>query len=120
MDKTKQDALMKFIKRNTALFVLLLAGVAMLLLPGKSESQSREALVSDDELRLGQILSKMEGVGEVSVLLAEMPGREEGYLGAVVVCKGAADPAVQLRILDTVNAYTGLTSNRIVVQKMIS
>ena len=41
-------------------------------------------------------------------------------IGAVVVCQGAADPGVQLRIVETVSAFTGLGSNRIVVQKMIS
>ncbi len=40
------------------------------------------------------------------------------YQGAVVVCKGADDPAVQLAIVDAVSKLTGLGSNRISVLKM--
>ena len=40
------------------------------------------------------------------------------YQGAVIVCQGADDPAVQLAIVDAVSKLTGLGSNRISVLKM--
>ncbi len=40
------------------------------------------------------------------------------YLGAVVVCAGADDPAVQLAVVDAVSKATGLGANQISVLKM--
>jgi len=41
-----------------------------------------------------------------------------GYLGAVVVCQGADDPAVRLRIAEAVVRITGLGMDKIYVVKM--
>lgn len=41
-----------------------------------------------------------------------------GYLGAVVVCQGADDPAVRLRIAEAVARITGLGMDKIYVVKM--
>jgi stage III sporulation protein AG len=40
------------------------------------------------------------------------------YLGAVVVCEGAADPKVRLAIVEAVSKATGLGADRITVLKM--
>lgn len=40
------------------------------------------------------------------------------YLGAIIVCQGADDPAVRLAIVDAVSKYTGLGANQISVLKM--
>lgn len=40
------------------------------------------------------------------------------FLGAVVVCQGADDPVVELRILRIVESVTGLGSERITIAKM--
>ena len=40
------------------------------------------------------------------------------YLGAIVICEGAENPAIQLAIVDAVSKLTGLGSNRISVLKM--
>lgn len=40
------------------------------------------------------------------------------YQGAVVICQGADNPAVQLAIVDAVSKLTGLGANRISVLKM--
>lgn len=40
------------------------------------------------------------------------------YLGAVVLCQGADDPAVKLAIADAVSKITGLGMNKIAVLKM--
>ena len=40
------------------------------------------------------------------------------YLGAVVVCDGADDPAVKLAVVDAVSKATGLGSDKIAVLKM--
>jgi stage III sporulation protein AG len=40
------------------------------------------------------------------------------YLGAIVVCQGADDPAVRLAISQAVSSVTGITTDRISVLKM--
>lgn len=40
------------------------------------------------------------------------------YLGAIVVCQGADNPAVRLSIVEAVSKITGLSSNQISVLKM--
>lgn len=40
------------------------------------------------------------------------------YLGAVVICQGADDPAVRLSVVDAVSKATGLGANKISVLKM--
>lgn len=40
------------------------------------------------------------------------------YLGAIVVCQGAEDPAIQLAIVNAVSSVTGLGADRISVLKM--
>ncbi len=40
------------------------------------------------------------------------------YLGAIVVCQGADDPAVRLAVFQAVSSVTGITTDRISVLKM--
>lgn len=42
------------------------------------------------------------------------------FQGALVVCQGAENPAVQLRVTEAVRALTGLAANNIVISKMKS
>jgi len=122
MSSAGKKATAEFLRKNSWLLVILFAGLLLLLMPSgeKKEAPAAEDLATEQEARLARALSRMEGVGEVYVLLSEKPGREEGYSGAVILCAGAADPGVQLRITESVAAFTGLGSNKIVIQKMIS
>ncbi len=123
MDKRKWEAAAAFVKNNLWLLLMLLAGLSLLLLPGGDagkKSGEDGDLATVQEQRLSDILSHMKGVGEAKVLLAEKPGREQGFSGAVIICSGAEDPGVRLRIVEAVSAFTGLGSNRIVVEKLIS
>ena len=122
MDKRKTEAVAAFVKNNSWLLLMLLAGIALLLAPGSRTEKTggNGELSTAQEQRLSDALSHMRGVGETKVLLAEKSGREQGYSGAVIICAGADDPAVRLRIVDAVSAFTGLGSNKIVVEKLIS
>ena len=44
----------------------------------------------------------------------------KGFAGAVVVCRGAGSPQVRLQVVESVSAFTGLGTDRIVVQNLIS
>lgn len=122
MDEKKRESAFSFFRKNGWLLLMLAAGVLLLLLPARPSEKEDDspAPLTEAEQRLAGALARTEGVGQVYVLLSEKTGREEGYVGAVVVCAGAGDPQVQLRVVETVSAFTGLGSNKIVVQKMIS
>lgn len=118
MDKMKE--LSGFFRKNGWLLIFLLTGLLLMCVPGRSEKKDASGGATDNELRLAGALSRMEGVGEVYVLLAERSGREAGYSGAVVVCAGGSDPGVRLKVTEAVRAFTSLGSDRIIVQKLIS
>ena len=108
-----------FLRNNRWVILLLLAGMLLLLLPKRqADAGEAESIFTSAEERLSAVLGVMDGVGEVRVLLSGGVGRNEEFTGAVVVCRGADDPAVRLRIVEAVSAFTGLGTNRIVVQKM--
>lgn len=123
--------LTKRLQENKYVFLIAFLGLVLLLLPGKStkESGTDYALTASapaggkgdplessgipldtESERLGDFLSDISGVGEVHVLLS----RE----GAVIVCTGADDAGVQLKVTNAVSAYTGLGSDKIRVMKM--
>lgn len=123
--------LTKRLQENKYVFLIAFLGLVLLLLPGKNtkESDTDYALTSSapsggkgdplessgipldtESERLGDFLSDISGVGEVRVLLS----RE----GAVIVCTGADDTGVQLKVTNAVSAYTGLGSDKIRVMKM--
>lgn len=82
-------------------YVLLVAaaGILLLLWPASGASAAGEGGESE-ETRIAEMLSSIEGVGEAKVLLSEN--------GAVIVCPGADDASVCLRITQAVKCYTGL------------
>ena len=119
--KNESKGLNGFLQQKPWLLVMFLAGVILLLLPGRgSLREETESVFTPEEERLSRVLESTDGVGETLVLLSVGSGRNDSFTGAVVVCRGAADPEVRLRIVESVKAFTGLGSNYIVVQKMSS
>ena len=111
------------LQKKSVLIVLLAAGLLLLLWPRSSGSGSagkNEVVSTTEEKRLCAVLSKIDGVGEVYALLSEEPNRRGEYTGAVVVCSGARSPDIRLRVIQAVSAFTGLGSNRIIVEELIS
>lgn len=135
---------------------VMLVGVLLLLLPGKSSGAAEERAsqqstvdvsVSKAEEDLCEILREVHGVGAVRVRLSLQATEEhiyvkdEGetvlvnrgsgtqdalerkivypiYQGAIIVCTGADDAAVQLQIIEAVRQYTGLRTDQISVLPM--
>lgn len=81
-------------------------GLVLLLWPSGAKTQTEAGA----QQQLEQVLGRMEGVGEVRLILSEQ--------GAVVVCAGADNAAVKLDICRAVQCYTGLGSDRIQVFKL--
>ena len=88
-------------------FIILIAGVLLLLLPSGSSQKNVE---SDSSGLLAQVLSCSEGVGNARVLISDS--------GVVVVCEGAANPKVRLDIIRAVESYTGYSSDKITILRM--
>ena len=133
---------------------LVVIGALLLLIFGRGEESSpapgpeqtvtaAEETVSAEK-RLADLLRRIDGVGEVDVLLScstsavteyvsdgdetvivsTGSGKQEGlvrytrypqYIGAVVVCDGGGSADVRLYVTQAVSQFTGLSSDRITV-----
>ena len=159
-----KEGIQKIGKYRYAILVLVVGLVFMMLPTSKTEPSAKKETVSlqqeeNKEDSLSQLLSKVEGAGEVHVMLSIKQGEQtvyqtddsqstgtdsgnyqektviistsdrdqkglicqvnpEIYLGAIVLCQGADDPAVRLAITEAVSKITGLGADRVVVLKM--
>ena len=119
----RKSALSSILQKKSVLIFLLAAGLLLLLWPkssGIGSAEKNEDVFTNEEKRLCAVLSKIDGVGNVYALLSEEPNRRGEYTGAVVVCSGAGSPDTRLRVIQAVSAFTGLGSNRIIVEELIS
>ena len=82
------------LKRYQYVLLVMAAGVLLMMLPMGPSGGSEEAQ------------GPPEGVVPLYTLTPQ-------FQGALVVCPGGGDPAVQLRLLEAVSALTGLGSDRI-------
>ena len=148
-----KEKLRDILKKYRFAALVALAGVVLMLLPGKKDSMPD----AETERRMAEVLGAMDGVGRVQVMLTLRSGetlslaedssatlgsggdvrqdsqvltvnRGSGkqevvvtqrlyptYQGAVVVCQGAGDSRVRLRVMETVAVLTGLSSDKISV-----
>ena len=120
--KGKKLDLGAVLQKRSVLLLLLAGGLLLLLLPRTSGggAAGKDDVSTDAEKRLCAVLSQMDGVGEACVLLSEEPSHRGTFSGAVIVCSGAGTPGVRLRIVNAVSAFTGLGSNRIIVEELKS
>lgn len=103
-------------------YVLLVAvvGVILLLWPtgtkktaaGQATLPQRDAL----ELKLEDALARIQGVGEVTVVLTDRDP-PPGYQGALVVADGGDSPQIRLELCRIVSALTGLGADKITISK---
>lgn len=142
--------------------LVLLVGLVLMLLPSKQSNtevtqvmESKTETKQDIREELTDILSQIEGVGEVKVMLTVASGEETvyqsdteisnttnrietviitdenrkeigliqkvnppKYMGAIIVCKGGANVAVKLAVVEAVSRVTGLGADQISVLKM--
>lgn len=72
-----------FLKKYRHVLLVLLAGIALMCLPAQQEETEvtvvPEPVRDDAETRLARILSRIEGAGEVAVMLTEAGGEEIIY-----------------------------------------
>lgn len=78
---------------------------------GVEESDS----VTVEERKLKDILEKMEGVGEVQVMITR---KEKEVQGVLVVARGSGNPGINAKISEVVMALFGLEPHKIKIEKM--
>lgn len=78
-------------------------------------ASSQEILDSELEKRIENILSKIDGVGKVSVLLTY---DDESLEGIVIVAEGVNNLDTKVNIISAVEAVTGLGKHKIKVYEM--
>ena len=154
-DKVKKQIKLLDILKNKYALVVLAIGLLLVLLPTGSKSPDTKQTgeltapafsIADEEGRLENQLSKIQGAGRVSVLLSvqgsasrELAESEDGtlvvsengkervvelyyvnpeYMGAIIVCDGANSADVRLAISKAVSDFTGLGTDRITVISM--
>ena len=86
-------------------------GTERVLAGDTSLSYSGATAAPDDYSRTTETVVVSNGGGEDQVVVTREVYPK--FRGALVVCQGASDPTVQLRVLEAVSALTGLGSDKI-------
>ena len=95
--------------------VVLFAVLSILLLIGawlvfSEKTPTSHTASTDTEKRLVAILEKIEGVGEVEVMLSDT---EDGEKGAVIVCEGANDIRVLISVREAAATALGIQQKNV-------
>ena len=91
------------------IMLTLRAGSTLRLAEDSSLSDSSSGQTKQEK----QVLTVNRGSGRQEVVVTQQ--LYPTYQGAVVVCQGAGDSRVRLRVLETVSVLTGLSSDKISV-----
>ncbi|OUP51205.1 hypothetical protein [Lachnoclostridium sp. An181] len=118
-----------FLQKKNNLILLLLCGILLLVIAipqgGKGGGVMEDAAASENvEGRLKQTLQKIEGVGELEVMLSKSEetsfyGEDDGSVqGVLIVCEHGDDPVVVERITEAVQALFDVDTHKIRIMKM--
>ena len=116
LDKVKNSKLfakLKGIKNIQIVVALIIIAVALIIYSNvisktKTVSKSGDvstSVMTDEELRLSNVLSSIDGAGEVSVMISKLG---ENVVGVIVIADGAKDISVRLRLLDATSTALGV------------
>ena len=93
----------------------LLLALLLLCLLFVSSKRGEGNVKTDMEIRMERVIEKLTGVGETYVMINEEGGSVQGVL---IVCEGANDIAVRLRVQDAAKALLNIDNERIHVMPM--
>ena len=94
---------------------LIIALIALLCLIVMNGSVDNGASATPMEKRMEGVLSQIDGAGKVKVMVRE---DKDEIVGVLVVCEGARDVGVRLRIQKAVNTLLAIDNDRIDVALM--
>ena len=95
-------------KRLKLPLIFLAIGLVLMLSPGQPKS---EIEMDKTDLLMGKVLSSVQNVGDCIVLISDN--------GVVIVCEGADKAKVRLEIIQAISSYTGYSSEKITILKML-
>jgi hypothetical protein len=110
---------LKFIKEKrdiTKIAIVLTLGLALIFLGNLSKEKTLESEDAGIEERLTVLCSGVDGVGDCSVLVYYTPSDE--VESVIVICEGADDARVRLRLTEMLSSFFGIGANRIRIEKM--
>ena len=100
------------------IFIMLLAGIVLLVISGKSTNSRESAPSSLDaesslEEKIRTLCESVDGVSSVKVAVSLENDSE--VIGIGVVCRGGSDPKIQRELISLISAACGVGSNRIFI-----
>lgn len=99
--------------RRTEIILIIAAICALLYCLMDGSAQGR--IATDEEKRIQNILSRIEGAGKVHVMLST--DEAGSHQGAIIAAGGAEEIAVRLELQQAMHTLTGLELERIEVVK---
>lgn len=96
--------------------LVFVALIAILLVCALNSSGQKSALYTDEERRLGEVLSEIDGAGRVLVMLRQNAA-DGSYCAAVVTAEGAENLRVMFKLQQVVKTLTGLKTEQIEIVK---
>ena len=115
-DKVKASGIIakiKGIKNIQIIVAILIISVALIIYSNvisktKSNSSSAEvgeSVMTEEEIRLANVLKKIDGAGDVSVMITK---QADNIAGVIVIADGAKDISVRLRLLNATATALGI------------
>lgn len=108
-------------KNNQIFALILIIGVVLIFISGASDEKKSVSKNTDEEIRLEEILSDIQGAGRVSVMItyyepAKNTGNEKNKAkGAVVTADGCSDPSIKSALSSAVCAALDLPAHKVCV-----
>lgn len=110
-----ESKVFKYLPKKNQWLIVLLAGILLVVIaiPTETVSETTESYASDVEMRLENMLQKIEGVGNASVMITFQ--ESEQVEGIVVIAEGASNAVMVQKITEVVQALFDVDSHKIKV-----
>lgn len=112
------DKVFSFFKNNKkviALSFLVILLILILCFFNIKDKNENSVSKSDDEIKLSELLSQVDGVGNADVLIRE---QNEKIIGIIVVCEGANDIMVRNNLINLISTAFNVDRNIIAIYLM--
>lgn len=110
-----ESKVVRYLPKKNQWIVVLLIGILLVVIaiPTKTVPETMENYSSNVEIRLENMLQKIEGVGKVSVMITFR--ESEQVEGIVVIAEGAKNAVMVQKITEVVQALFDVDSHKIKV-----
>lgn len=104
----------KGIKNIKIIALVFIIAIALIIYSNvvASDKDEKQSFQNDEETRLANILSSVDGAGEVETMITKSSGQ---IVGVLVIATGANNPLVRLRLLNAASSALGIDSETVSV-----